>query len=97
MLNIYYNRGGFRESLAVLKSKSGFTPFRLFEKIADFYFKEGYQHKNRKKEEQYRILKKFAHEADLGDADFENAIEKDLQSAFNAEEVKRFLKKGWEI
>ena len=28
---------------------------------------------------------------------FENAIEKDLQSAFNAEEVKRFLKKGWEI
>ena len=29
--------------------------------------------------------------------DFENAIEKDLQSAFNAEEVKRFLKKGWEI
>lgn len=97
MLNIYYNRGGFRESLAVLKSKSGFTPFRLFEKIADFYFKEGYQHKNRKKEEQYRILKKFAHGADLGDADFEKAIEKDLQSAFNAEEVKRFLKKGWEI
>lgn len=94
MLNIYYNRGGFANSLEKLMADLNLKPFALYEKLADFYYDSGFQHKNRKKEEQYRILKKFA---ESNGVDLSEALQKDLENAFNPEEVKRFLKKGWEI
>lgn len=96
MLDIYYNRHGFENSLALLLEKLDVAPFKLFEMLAEFYYEGGYQHKNRKKEEQYRILLKFAQKhIDADEA--EKILEKDLAETLNPEEVKRFLKKGWEI
>ena len=56
-----------------------------------------YQHKNRKKEEQYRILRKFAVDSGVDVEEITSYLEKDLGETFNPEEVKRFMKKGWEI
>ena len=72
-------------------------PFRLFESIANFYYDNGYQHKNRKKEEQYRILLKFAEASEINSDEVKCELKKDLEETFNPEEVKRFIKKGWEI
>ena len=74
-------------------------PFDFFERLADFYFESGYHHVNRKKEDQYRIMRKFAlgKSQDIELEAIEEALLKDLSEAFNPEEVRRFLKKGWEI
>ena len=97
MLDIYYNRGGFRNTTVFLMAKLDKNPFKLYEAIADFYYGKGYQHKNRKKEEQYRILLKFAESVDIDSDEAKDVVEKDLVETFNPEEVKRFMKKGWEI
>jgi len=96
MLDIYYNRHGFENSLGHLMKVLNKTPFKFYEMLADYYYSNDFQHKNRKKEEQYRILCKFAKEH-IAAEEAENIIEKDLREALNPEEVKRFLKKGWEI
>ena len=97
MLDIYYNRGGFKNTTVFLMAKLGKNPFKLYEAMAEFYYGEGYQHKNRKKEEQYRILLKFAVSSGIEADDVREVLEKDLRETFNPEEVKRFMKKGWEI
>lgn len=97
MLNIYYNRGGFSASIVYMMSSLSLEPFDFYEKLADFYFENGFQHKNRKKEDQYRILRLFAEDCGLDAEKTESLLEEDLRSAFRAEEVKRFLKKGWTI
>ena len=97
MLDIYYNRGGFKNTTVYLMAKLDKNPFKLYEALAEFYYSEGYQHKNRKKEEQYRILLKFAISAGIEADEVKELLEKDLREAFNPEEVKRFMKKGWEI
>lgn len=97
MLDIYYNRGGFKNSMAFLMEKLNKNPFKLYESIAKFYYGNGYQHKNRKKEEQYRILLKYAISEGIQEEEAVLILEKDLRETFNPEEVKRFMKKGWEI
>lgn len=97
MLDIYYNRGGFKNSMAFLMEKLNKNPFKLYESIAQFYYGNGYQHKNRKKEEQYRILLKYAISEGIQKEEAVLILEKDLRETFNPEEVKRFMKKGWEI
>ena len=97
MLDIYYNRGGFKNTIDFLMGKLEKTPFKLYEAMAEHYYVNGYQHKNRKKEEQYRILRLFALSAGVTDEEVMPYLEKDLRQTFNPEEVKRFTKKGWEI
>ncbi|MBR5516351.1 MAG: DUF4080 domain-containing protein [Firmicutes bacterium] len=97
MLDIYYNRGGFKNSVEFLMEKLQKNPFKLYEALANYYYLNNYQHKNRKKEEQYRILRKFAIDADVDADEITSYLEKDLEETFNPEEVKRFMKKGWEI
>lgn len=97
MLDIYYNRGGFKNTVDFLMKECNKKPFRLYEELADFYYGKGFQHKNRKKEEQYRILRKFALQAGVDEKIIEEKLTKDLEETFNPEEVKRFMKKGWEI
>ncbi len=97
MLDIYYNRGGFKNTLTYLMEYLTVKPFGLYERLADFYYGKGYQHKNRKKEEQYRILRKFAVSVGIPAEVAEEYLTMDLENAFNPEEVKRFMKKGWEI
>ncbi len=97
MLDIYYNRGGFRNILGYLMEKLDKKPFKFYEALADYYYENGYQHKNRKKEEQYRIMLKFAESKGIEPEEAKAELEKDLRETFNPEEVKRFIKKGWEI
>ena len=98
MLDIYYNRHGFENTLSYLIGALEKTPFKFYEMLADFYYESGYQHKNRKKEEQYKILYKFAlKKIPECEEEIKSNLEKDLEGTLNPEEVKRFLKKGWEI
>ena len=103
MVDIYYNRGGFSGTLAYLIAAAGKGAFGFFEKLSAFYYGGGYQHRNRKKEDQYRILRKFILESDSLQMDAfareeaERLLAEDLAGWFNEEEQKRFYKKGWEV
>lgn len=99
MLDIYYNRKGFANTLDFLMEALDKTPFSLYELLADYYYENGFQHKNRKKEEQYRILHKFIINTLQGSSKDKasDLLLTDLETALNPEEVKRFLKRGWEI
>ena len=81
MLNIYYNRGGFSASIVYMMSSLSLEPFDFYEKLADFYYENGFQHKNRKKEDQYRILRLFAVDCGLDAEKTESLLEEDLRSA----------------
>ena len=99
VLDIFYNRKGFSSTLDFLMKALEKTPFRLYEALADYYYSRGFQHKNHKKEDQYRILRSFCAEnltEELREQAFA-ALQRDLEETFAPEEVKRFLKRGWEI
>ena len=96
MLDVYYNRGGFENILSYLMGALEKTPFAFYEMLADFYYEAGYQHKNRKKEDHYKILYKFAlRQIPECHEEIKENLEKDLAETLTMEEVKRFLKKGW--
>lgn len=103
MVDIYYNRGGFSHTMAYLIETAGEGPFRLYEKLADFYYTSGFQHRDRKKEDQYRILLSFARmlSGERGeDAVAQHALaalNRDAEETMNPENLKRFLRKGWEL
>lgn len=98
MLDIYYNRGGFSRTLDYLIAAVGRGAFGFYEALAGFYYKAGYQHRNRKKEDQYRILREYAYTLgeETGSA-AEVLLGEDLAQHFNEEEQKRFYKRGWEV
>ena len=98
MLDVYYNRGGFSRTIEYLVAAVGKTAFGFYEALSNFYYDTGYQHRNRKKEDQYRILRQFAYT--LGEEtgrEAEILLGEDLAEQFNEEEQKRFYKKGWEV
>ena len=103
MLDIYYNRGGFEDTMEYLIDAADIGAFGFYEKLADFYYENGYQHRDRKKDDQYRILLEFA--GKLGDCSEDNDIkekarellEADMRRSTNPETVKRFLRKGWDL
>lgn len=101
MVDIYYNRGGFKRTLACLIETLGKGAFRFYEMLADFYYESGYQNRNRKKEDQYRILRQFIMEsgfvAEESRIPASIQLEEDLAGWFSEEEQKRFYKKGWEV
>lgn len=99
MLNIYYNRGGFDRTLTLIIKDFYKTPFKFYEALSSYYYDKGFQNRDRKKENQYRILRCFCEDVlpqETGERAKE-ALCRDLEETLNAEEVKRFLKRGWEI
>lgn len=99
MVDIYYNRKGFSSTVDLIMEALKKPPFRTYEALADYYYGEGFQHKSHKKEEHYRILYKFCMEKlpEEFKAKAPEVMQRDLESALNPEEVKRFCKRGWEI
>ena len=103
MLDVYYNRGGFETALKFLIDTVDRGAFGFYEKLADFYYENGYQHRDRKKEDQYRILLEFAESlaggSESGDIKdrTRQLLEADMCRSTNPEIVKRFLRKGWEL
>ena len=95
VLDDYYNKGGFEKSLDKLVEKYG-SAFAFYDAFADFYHSEGYQHMSHKKEDNYRILNKFAVEV-LNDNSITDTIYEDLVNRMNEDAVKKFNRKGWEV
>lgn len=95
VLDDYYNKGGFENSLDEFVKIFG-SSFEFFNEFAQFYHEAGYQHMSHKKEDNYRILNKFA-EVVLDNYKIKEVIYKDLINRMNEDAVKKFNKKGWEI
>ncbi|MBR5739870.1 MAG: DUF4080 domain-containing protein, partial [Firmicutes bacterium] len=101
MLDTYYNRGGFTNTLNFFMSE--ITPFRFYKGLAEFYYENGYQNRERRKEDQYRILYAYARELERTGR-IENCAEEalktldmDLRGTLDDINYNRFNKKGWEI
>lgn len=100
VLDLYYNRGGFfetvREACAFYE-----TPFDFYEELANFYYLKGFQHRPRRKEDLYRILRAFflwkSKKEPEGMRELLDCLERDLRASMNPEAVKKFEKKGWEL
>ena len=96
VLDLYNNRGGFKASLEYAVSVFGATAFDFYEKFAEFFYREGFQHRSHKKEDLYRIFYAFGQEEDLGEKLVE-LLEQDLVETMNFDAVKKFKRKGWII
>lgn len=95
VLDDYYNKGGFNRSLEYLEECVG-DAFEFYDKFAEFYFEKGYQHASHKKEDNYRILNKFAEEK-LHKSSVKDIIYEDMKNRLNFDAIKKFDKKGWDI
>ncbi len=102
VLDLYYNRGGFTQSLIYMVEKAG-NPFSFYEEFADYYYYKGFQHVYHKKEDLYRILYSFAlenpkyQEADIYSLQIQELLHKDMENTLNFDAVKKFDKRGWEL
>ena len=100
VFELYYNRGGFSETLR--EACGGYeTPFDFYEELASFYYLKGYQHRPHRKEDLYRILRafflwKYKKEPERGQT-LCDWLRRDLHAAMNPEAVKKFEKKGWDL
>ena len=63
MLDTFYNRKGFTHTLDYLTSEM--TPFDVFSELAEFFYSGGYQNRERKKDDMYRIMLAFASQMNL--------------------------------
>lgn len=103
MLDIFYNRGGFRHTAEYLIEELGLGSFGFYEALADFYYDSGFQNRDRRKDDQYRILLSFAaHAAEsYGLPRLEERtrlrLTADAEETMNPENFKRFIRKGWDV
>lgn len=103
MLDIFWNRGGFMHTMEYLIEELGQGAFGFYETLADYYYESGYQNRDRKKDDQYRILLAFAKHV-AAERNLPRLTERtlarltrDAEETMNPENLKRFLRKGWEI
>ena len=69
MLDIFYNRGGFSNTVEYLIDEIGLGAFEFYEMLADYYYEAGFQNRDRKKDDQYRCFCKLCRRKDrLGKA-----------------------------
>ena len=101
VLDVYYNRGGFENTLEYLTKIVAASPFDFFEEFAVFYNLKGYAESSHKKEDMYRILYQYVEWRLKGDAETASELryllEEDMGRTLNPEAVKRFKKKGWKL
>jgi radical SAM superfamily enzyme YgiQ (UPF0313 family) len=100
VLNLYYNRGGFSQTLDYMIQQVG-NPFDFFEEFALFYHLKGYQGVSHKKEDLYRILKKYSSWKNRTLPGTEERatelLNRDMQDTLNEDAMKKFNRKGWNI
>jgi hypothetical protein len=100
ILDLYYNKGGFRETLEHLIEKTG-DPFLFYEELAGYYHRQGHQHRSHKKEDLYRILLGFGLEkgrkegAPGVEETLTQLLRLDMQHTLNPEAIKNFERKGF--
>lgn len=100
VLNLYYNRGGFQLTLDYL-SKLHNSAFDFYEEFALFYYLKGFQEVSHRKEDLYRILKKYGTWKNRTLEGTEDGVTKnllkDMETTLNEDAVKKFNRKGWNI
>lgn len=100
VLDLFYNKGGFKNTLEYGIKAFSETPFDFYRELARFFHDEGLQHRAHAKEALYRIMYRFALEQDedfpgMGQQ-MKELLREDMAKYLNPETVKRFDKKGWE-
>ncbi len=101
MLDTYYNRKGFTHTLDYLTAEM--SPFEMFSELADFYYKGGYQNRERKKDDQYRIMLGFGkYLEETGKVpgagrEVLKTLDMDARESMDELNYGRFIRKGWEI
>lgn len=99
VLELYYNRGGFEDTVDMAVAALYETPFDFYEELANFYYLKGCQHKSHRKEDLYRILHMFFTWKNRRTGETETLIfellEGDLKRTMNPDAVKKFVRKGW--
>lgn len=99
VLDLYYNRGGFRESLAWAIECKGEGAFAFYHDFASFYVREGFHKRPHKKEDLYRIFWQYGQEADHTLPGFGQGIlerlKEDMKRTLNSEAIRKFEKEGW--
>jgi len=100
ILNLYYNRGGFQRTLDYLIKLHNST-FDFYEEFALFYYLKGFQEVSHRKEDLYRILRKYGSWKNRTLEGAEDGVTKnllkDMEAALNEDAVKKFNRKGWNI
>jgi radical SAM superfamily enzyme YgiQ (UPF0313 family) len=101
VLDLYYNRGGFSNTLHYLACREGTNPFGFYEDFAYFYHLKGFQHRSQNKEDLYRILyyygsNKYGFDEDVFNR-IKSLIKEDMDGGLNSEAVRKFMKTGWEL
>lgn len=102
-LTSIYVSSDFNASVSKILTDTGLKPYDMFVKFAEFMFATKLDAKLNKKENQFRVLYKFA--ANLYE-DFDDPLklqicrevmQRDLEKALPPDAVKKFERKGWEI
>ncbi|WP_324824638.1 B12-binding domain-containing radical SAM protein [Sinanaerobacter sp. ZZT-01] len=101
VLDLYFNRGGFEDSLDFAVKEFSDSPFDFYEEFSQFYYLKGYQHRSHKKEDLYRIFYYYGQWKEKsmdGIAEkLKNLLEWDMHRTLNPDAVKKFKKKGWDV
>ncbi|MGI6751320.1 MAG: DUF4080 domain-containing protein [Anaerovoracaceae bacterium] len=100
VLDLYYNKGGFKSTLEYLTGIKGTTPFDFYSEFADYYYGEGLQHRSHSKESLYRIMYGYGLRKSIEYPELwvlvKELLREDMAKYLNPETVKRFDKIGWE-
>jgi len=97
MVSLYHNRGGFGGVLDYVLRKG--NAFDFYEAFALWYYDQGYQQRNHRKEDLYRILRAFLKvwmPAASGET-MDQMLISDLAHATNADVAQRFESEGWTL
>jgi hypothetical protein len=99
VMDLYYNRGGFQETLDFITKNRKDGAFSFYQEFGDFYYKAEYQLRSHKKENLYRILREYGWWIDQKEPGYgkevENRLMKDMNATLNPEAVRKFMNKGW--
>ncbi|MBR0373192.1 MAG: DUF4080 domain-containing protein [Mogibacterium sp.] len=103
LLDVYYNKGGFEQSIPVILRETNTRPYVFYAGLADFIYDNHLDCKMGKKEHLYRILYAYAMEL-YDDANetlklevLKEVIHSDLEHNLSPDSVRKFDRKGWEI
>lgn len=101
VLDLYYNRSGFRKTLEYAIENFAQSPFDFYEEFADYYYLKGFQHKSHKKEDLYRIFLLYAAWKERyipeAKAKIKELLKVDMDKTLNPDAIKKFERKGWDI
>lgn len=100
LVDLYYNRGGFEESLKYLTGISK-SPFSFFEEFSRFYQLKGYQRYSHKKEDLFKILHEYIEYKARSEKGvlLEGTLflRNDMEKLFKQDLESIFKRKGWRI